>query len=172
MSGSFAFLGDYGYLLAYNGKITFAAELLALLLGVPWLLLGHVFGEMIFIGLTCYEDNSDNDREWLARADGYIAVIGLTWLVVLFLVIFGYPVIRAFLHIGEGVLSSTALLSSIATAFLAWSKASPAGPAPPNKSTGFFSANMLLAIAAPVCVISLVIGASALTDWILFGGTY
>ena len=39
-------------------------------LGVPLMLVAQLIAEMIFVGLTSEEPNSEEDREWLGRAAG------------------------------------------------------------------------------------------------------
>jgi hypothetical protein len=44
------------------------SEVMLLVFGVPWVLLAQLVAEMIFVGLSSWEEGSDSDREWLGRA--------------------------------------------------------------------------------------------------------
>ena len=62
------------------------SEILLVLLAVPWTLTSLLLAEIIFVGLTNREKNSDSDREWLARVAGFYLSAILVWIVVVFLV--------------------------------------------------------------------------------------
>jgi hypothetical protein len=140
-------------------------EILLLTFALPFALVAQLAAEMIFVGLTSYQDGSDADREWLARAAGWYLVTAITWFLTMSCVFVGsalvndvYGQAKAWL-IGGG--------ASIVTAYLGKSSLSPAkGKAEGAKG---ISANVVLAIAAPVFAAALVIAVSALIDRILFG---
>ena len=140
-------------------------EILLLTFGLPFALVAQLFGEMIFVGLTSYQEGSDADREWLARAAGWYFVTAASWALTMACVFVGsrlvddvYGQVKTWL-IGGG--------ASIVTAYLGKSSLSPAkGKAEDAKG---ISANVVLAIAAPVFVVTLVIAVSAFIDSILFG---
>jgi hypothetical protein len=140
-------------------------EILLLICGVPWIFLSQLVAEMIFLGLSSYENGSDSDREWFARAAGWYLVFALCWLLVMFLVFIG----SAFAN-GLYAQISTWLLGGGAgavTALLGKSSLTPAKG--PTKDRKGLSANVALAIAAPVVAAALVVGLSALLDQALFG---
>lgn len=140
-------------------------DILLLTFGLPFALVAQLFAEMIFVGLTSYQHGSDADREWLARAAGWYLVTAIIWSLTMFCVFVGsalvnnvYGQVKTWL-IGGG--------ASIVTAYLGKSSLSPAtGKAEGAKG---ISANVVLAIAAPVFAAALVIALSALIDKILFG---
>ena len=140
-------------------------EILLLTFGLPFAFVAHLFAEMIFVGLTSYQDGSDADREWLARAAGWYLITAIIWSLTMFLVFVGSTLVKD-VHgqvktwlVGGG--------ASIVTAYLGKSRLLPAkGKAEGAKG---ISANVILAIAAPVFAAALVIAASALIDRILFG---
>ena len=51
--------------------------------------MAQLLAEMIFVGLTSYEEGSDSDREWLGRAAGLFMFAALIWLVMMALVFVG-----------------------------------------------------------------------------------
>jgi hypothetical protein len=61
--------------------------------GLPWAFLAQLVAEMLFVGLTSYQDGSDADREWLGRAAGWMIAIAIVWPLVFYLVFFGSEVI-------------------------------------------------------------------------------
>ena len=140
-------------------------EILLLVFGLPFTLVAQLFAEMIFVGLTSYQEGSDADREWLGRAAGWYLVAAIIWSLAMFCVFVGsvlaesvYGQVKTWL-VGGG--------AGILTAYLAKSSLSPsAGKAEGAKG---ISVNVVLAVAAPVFAAALVIGVSALIDRILFG---
>ena len=60
-----------------------------MILGIPWVLTAQLVAEIVFVGLTCDEDGSDADREWLGRAAGWLAAAAVAWALTAFLVFAG-----------------------------------------------------------------------------------
>lgn len=140
-------------------------EVLLLVFGVPWALAAHLSAEMTWVGLTSWEDGSDADREWLARAAGWFLVTLLALALFMFLVFAGsrlvgelYGQVKAWLVAGG---------AGVITAWLGKSSASPAQGKAHDRSQ--FWANAALAVAGPVFVGALVIALSAILDSVLFG---
>ena len=96
--------------------------LLAMTLGVPWVLMSQLMAGIVFAGLASYEDKSDPDREWLGRAGGWVAAAAVAWALIAFLVFDG----GYFVQIASGrfhryIVASggvIGVLSGIVTAFL------------------------------------------------------
>lgn len=147
------------------GENIMPKEILLLTFGLPVALVAQLFAEMIFVGLTSYQAGSDADREWLGRAAGWYLVTAIIWTLSISCVFIGsvlvdnvYDQVKTWL-VGAG--------AGIVTAYLGKSSLSPStGKAEGAKG---ISANVVLAIAAPVFAAALVIGLSALIDRILFG---
>jgi hypothetical protein len=147
---------------------------LPIVFGIPWVLMSQLIAEMIFVGLVSYEDQSDSDREWLGRAAGWVSAAAIGWAVM------------AFLSVGVGnllyILSShydydigryiTALggVSGIATALLGMSGKTPATTDGNHQSWTTFVFSLLLSIAGPVFVATLIVAASIVLDLLMFGG--
>src|SRR5208282_1849209 len=69
--------------------------LLPIIFGVPWVLTAQLAADVIFVGLTSYEDNADSDREWLGRAAGWLAASAVVLALTTFLVFAGEYAIQA-----------------------------------------------------------------------------
>jgi hypothetical protein len=140
-------------------------EVLLIAAGPPWMLVAKLVGEVIFTGLTSYEDGSDSDREWLGRASGWYLVAALAWLILICLVFVGSKLLRhTYVEVTTWLVGGGA---SILTGWLGSSRSTPAVGA--AKTRWGLSANVVLAIAAPLVVIVLIVLASALLDRAMFG---
>jgi hypothetical protein len=51
-------------------------------LGISWTMLSIFAGELVYIGLRSYSPRGDMDREWLARAAGWLGAWAGTWLLI------------------------------------------------------------------------------------------
>jgi hypothetical protein len=150
------------------------SEVVLLIFGVPWVLFAQLIAEMIFVGLSSWEERSDSDREWLGRAAGWFLVTAFGWIVVMFLALVAAQAISHFytqisesLYKKLGALLPT-LLSGAATALLGKSSRTP-GTGAAKDWTGLLM-NVGLAIAGVIFVGTIVVATSALLDGILLGG--
>ena len=140
-------------------------ETILLIFGVPWLLATQLVAEMLFVGLTSWEDKSDGDREWLARAAGWFLVAIVGWALFMSLVFIGSRLVENI----YGQLSAW-LVAGGAGAIVAWLGKSSATQAKGKPSTRTrLIANIALALAGPIFLAALIVGLSALIDQILFG---
>jgi Patatin-like phospholipase len=173
--GALIGLGAYlfAFLRPYAAPTDFKLSL-PIVFGIPWVLMSQLIAEMIFVGLVSYEDQSDSDREWLGRAAGWVSAAAIGWAVM------------AFLSVGVGnflyILSShydydigryiTALggVSGVATALLGLSGKTPATTDGNHQSWTTFVFSLLLSIAGPVFVATLIVAASIVLDLLMFGG--
>ena len=140
--------------------------------GIPWVLMSQLIAEMIFVGLVSYEDQSDSDREWLGRAAGWVSAAAIGWAVMAFLSVgvgnflylmsFDYDIGRYITALGG--------VSGIATALLGMSGKTPATTDGNHQSWTTFVFNLLLSIAGPVFVATLIVAASIGLDLLMFGG--
>jgi hypothetical protein len=142
------------------------SELLILIAGLPWFLLSHLVAEIIYVGLTGGLPDSDTDREWLGRAAGWVLVIAVVWFVLMFLVFLGGKLTAEIFDKYWPWLTGGGVSAGGLVAWLAKSSVSPAkGEAKGKKQ---ISANVLLAIAAPVFAVILIVLTSAILDRLLF----
>ena len=149
------------------------SELVLLIFGVPWVITSQLLADMIFVGLTSNERNSDSDREWLGRAAGWFLLTALGWFIVMFLALIAAQAVIHFysrfsnqIHAAIGAAVPT-LASAIGTALLGKSAASPA-QGPSKTWTGLIT-NIALGVAASIFAVLLIVAISALLDKILIG---
>src|SRR5262249_61830731 len=50
-----------------------------IIVGVPWILISQWAADMVFVGLTSYEERFNVDQEWLGRAAGWLFVAAAVW---------------------------------------------------------------------------------------------
>jgi hypothetical protein len=162
----------YVYLQPFDGIWIFQPpEILLIVFGVPWTLTAQLFAEMIFVGLSSSEADSDTDREWLGRAAGWYLVSALGWLIMMFLVFVGSSfVATVFQDYSDWFTGGAAGAGAGAGGLTAWLGKSQITPAQgAAKGWKALSANALLAIGATVFAVALIILASALLDQALLG---
>jgi hypothetical protein len=89
--------------------------------GVAWTMLAVLTADLLFTGLTSYHRYGEADREWSARAAGFLAAAALAWLSFSAVVLYGPPASAAILGMVGGVagLVTLALGSSAKTTALA-----------------------------------------------------
>ena len=141
--------------------------LLAIIFAVPWLLVAQLIAEVIFVGLTSYQDGSDGDREWFGRAAGWLLVTAIAWLVLMFLVFVGSEIASDFTRYLRGALVPVGGVSGLVTLLLGKSPLSSSVSG--AKGLKPLSVNVVLSIAAPIFAGTLMILISALLDKVLFG---
>jgi Patatin-like phospholipase len=144
------------------------AEILLLAFGLPWIFGAQLAADMIFAGLSSYEENSDADQEWLGRAAGYFLVTALLWCVIVVFVFARWNLIPEFVgdHY-EKWLAGIGGVSGIVTWIIGQSGLSPATGEAKNKVQ--ISAKVILGVAAPIFAVSILIGTTVLLDHIIFG---
>ncbi len=130
----------------------------------PLFLLLFLSSVTIFVGIASYV-TSDPDREWLARAAGWLIIASVVIVVFGLLVIFG-PVIAAYLGTKMRVaLASTSILSGLVTLILGRSSKSPANKKEEAKGGGI--PNFVLMLAAAIFAASILVGLAYLTGWLI-----
>jgi hypothetical protein len=142
-------------------------EILLLAGAVPWIVVAKLIAEILFVGLTSKEDGSDSDREWLGRSAGWYLVVAIVWLITIVLAFVGSDVLQDWTKWGASWLFGGGAGAGVVTALLGKSSLTPAsGSARSGKG---ISLNIVLSIAAPIFAGVLIIGLSALSDYLLFG---
>lgn len=152
---------------AATGKVFQTPQMTLLVCGVPWILGSQLVAEMIFVGLTSYEDRSDSDREWLGRAAGWYLAWSLAWFVLMSLVLLGsywaadlYGQITAWVTTG---------VAGSATAWL--SKAKSLFASKDSKTGKVVSAGVVMTLAALITAIALIVAVSGVLDAAMLGGS-
>jgi len=150
-------------------------RLLALIyLGVPLMLVAQLLAEMIFVGLTSEEPNSEEDREWLGRAAGLSLLVGVAWLVVMHLAYIGTDItMRAgeFIYKNPGKCLAIVALLYVIGAVAAAVGRSGRMPAHRGAEMGAKAktASATLSIVAVLLLVGVVVGVSALIDYMVLG---
>lgn len=146
--------------------------LLAIILGVPWVLTAQLTADNIFGGLVSYEAMSDSDREWLGRAAGWVAAITIAWAVVAFLVFAGGNFVQTAESWAEKGIAAAGgvigVISGIATALLGKSDKTPATSSSDEQMNFTAKAyDIGLALAGPIFAAVLIIALSIALDELL-----
>jgi hypothetical protein len=143
--------------------------LVAIIVGVPWVLMSQLTADNIFGGFVSYEPLSDSDREWLGRAAGWLSAFAIAWAIVALLVFAVDQAVVAWA--GTQVRSSIAAaggVSAIVTAFLGRSSLTPAKPAGADQTKLSVNiSSVILAVAGPVFVAVLIVALSIGLDQLL-----
>ena len=86
--------------------------------GVAWTMTAILTADLLFTGLTSYHRYGEADREWSARAAGYLAAAAISWLLFSAIVLYGPPASSIVLAMVGGVagLATLALGSGVSTA--------------------------------------------------------
>ena len=145
-------------------------EILLLIFGVPWGLLALLVADVIFVGLTSFEADSDSDREWLARVAGIMIVAALVWLVAMVLAFVGSILATDLWHWFKAAIAPAGGISGVIVWILGKSSlTSAATAAKQSKQPGFkkLLTDLVFAVAAAVFAVALVVLVSALIDKIL-----
>jgi hypothetical protein len=78
--------------------------------GVAWTMIAVLTADLLFTGLSSYHRNGDADREWSARAAGYLAAAAIGWFGFAAVVLYGPPAFGIILAMVGGVAGLTTLL--------------------------------------------------------------
>ena len=127
---------------------------------------------MVFVGLVSYEINSDDDREWLGRAAGWVAASAVIWILTTFISFAGGYFFIDNVHYGQWLAPYIAPSGGIVGALAAWlakSATTPVKPGHDKPSPMTTAYNIGLAIAGPLFAALLVVGISVAVDLLLLG---
>jgi Patatin-like phospholipase len=116
--------------------------------GVAWTMTAILTADLLFAGLTSYHRYGEADREWSARAAGYLAAAAIGWLLFAALVLYGPPAASILLGMIGGIagIVTLALGSSAKTAATVG-----------REVTERLSVTVILSIATAIFVLVLVI---------------
>ena len=164
----------YGVTMPYAGEGAHSIQtiLLPVILGLPWVLLAQLFADMIFVGLVSYEINSDDDREWLGRAAGWVAASAVIWILTTFISFAGGYFFIDNVYYGKWLAPYIAPSGGIVGTLAAWLAKSARTPVKrghdkPSPMTTAYKIG--LAIAGPLFAALLVVGISVAVDLLLLG---
>jgi hypothetical protein len=166
--GALMALGVYLYMKVYGPGLwpVTPGEVLLIVFGVPWALASQLLAEMIFVAFSSYQADSDSDREWLGRAAGWYLLVILAWPILMILVFVAGPFVIDIVYKDYRTWAAGAGTGGL----VAWLGKSGLTSAK-GAVTGIkgLSANLILAIAAPVFAVILIVLTSAVLDQLLFG---
>jgi len=168
--GAYLFLtDDTRFLIGAPAVPKRTADVLVLAIyGVPWLISAQLTAEMVFVGLTSWQRDSDADREWFGRSTGYFAAAAIIWLVVAFTILVGAELAWHY------ALSSYAKYSSAALGIVTGGLSTVLGASGKSAATvqgegkSSRTTRLVLLIAPPVFLLLLVLAISLLMDYLLF----
>jgi Patatin-like phospholipase len=144
--------------------------ILVAIYGLPWLITAQLIAEMVFVGLTSGEPNSDADREWFGRSTGWFAAAAIIWLAVGFLILIGAELAWENLsNYAGGIFGAVGGASGFVSVILGGGNKSGANDQKDAKSG--LASRIALKIAPPLFLIVLVVAVSLLMDYLLFGHT-
>ncbi len=145
--------------------------LVPVIFGVPWVLLSQLFADMVFVGLTSYQKKSDEDREWLGRAAGWVAALAVGWVLMTLITVYGgYFLTKTAEPWIANAIAAAGGISGIVMAWLGKSGAATKAKADDKKNESIFS-KVGIALAGPLFAAILVVGISIALDRLLFGGS-
>ncbi len=149
-----------------------APLLVAIIFGVPWVLLSQLVADTIFGGLVSYEPMSDSDREWLGRAAGWLAAFAIGWAILAFLVFAGGYYIEDAVNAFHKTIIAAGGIAGIVTALLGKSALTPATSSSGDQNSWTaLACNVALAIAGPIFAAVLIIVLSVVMDKLLLGNS-
>jgi hypothetical protein len=141
----------------------------AVAFGPPLLLLIFVLATAAYIGIASH-DSSDADREWWARANGWMLVTAVFWAVLSWLILFGPGVIvDPNIHGAiKGLITSIGGASALVTLFLAPSSSTAANKTQ-GKKAGWAQRikSKSVSLAAPVFAALIIVGIAGGTEWVV-----
>jgi Patatin-like phospholipase len=145
------------------------AEIVLFICGVPWVLMSQLVAEMIFVGLTSKLDASEDDREWLGRAAGWMLAVAVAWPILMALVFLGSVWASALYAKFQAWMVSIGGLSGLVTALLGKSRYTTSVEKSHKAPTGLqIAMNVVLVIAATIFSVALIVVISGLIDQLLF----
>jgi hypothetical protein len=144
-------------------------SLVLLIIGMPWIVTAQLTAEMIFVGLTSYMPNSDEDREWFGRSTGWFTAVAIGWVCATFLVLIGPPlasyVFATFPWAKYGTTALGALSAAVGTYL---GKSGKSSATDQGKQSDPRWVRYAMPVATVTFLILLVVGVSAAMDSLLF----
>jgi hypothetical protein len=121
-------------------------------LGISWTMLSIYAGELLYVGLRSYSSRGDMDREWLARAAGWLGAWAVSWAVAAVVALFGPRALQATALYVTGAVGGVSGLVALVLGSSASTAATTA-----TRLTGRFSLTQLASLAGLVFALVLAI---------------
>lgn len=168
---------DEGLPIVQNSSTRLPVYFIHLVFMVPWILISQLLAEMVFLGASSRQDGSDSDREWFARAGGWLLAIAVSWFLFTFLLYFSEIVKFFFFKTGESgdkineiskAATSIAAISGLLAALFGSSRIQPK----PGSARSWPSRaiDVALPVFAVVFAGASIVALSQGLDLLLFGG--
>jgi hypothetical protein len=168
ISGSLVWLGVFVYQAQWPTKGAFDPQTFLVILGVPWLLLSLLIGQMVYVILRSYSEQGDFEREWLGRCCGWYLISAAGWAVLSGLVLLGsavYDATREWISGAQIGLAGLGTLAGVVTAVLGSSRLTSAT----GRDGRHPFVNLGLAIAGPLFAAILLVFLSIAFDRVVLG---
>jgi hypothetical protein len=161
--------GDLSRQDLYLGPDLYKHQLVLIHLGVPMLLGAQLLAEMLFVGLSSYQQNSDDDREWLGRSAALTLLAGIGWMVLMYLIYVGGDIAYNMIEkpLESLLLFGLLYVTSVIAAALGRSERTSAQLPPPGQKPK--PSHTILSMVAIVCALLLIIVTSAVIDLAVLG---
>jgi hypothetical protein len=133
-------------------------------LGISWTMLSTFAGELVYVGLRSHSPRGDMDREWLARAAGWLGAWAGTWLVIATTALVGPAALRLGWGYAIGAVGGVSGLVALVLGGGAWTAATNAAEVARRLSLTQIAsvAGVLFALALAVLISKLDMAAGAL----------
>jgi hypothetical protein len=162
----------FGLFEVYGGVRSRFGSTALVVLGVPWIIVARLSGEIVFAAITVSIDDSDSNLEWLSRSGGIYALAALAWLFLFGVVAFGPYVMGyvfgTYLDSGSTLYFGGSGVAGVLSAFLGESAKTSAKPEIAGKVRRFFTLDRLAGLGALLFGLGLILGCAELLDRFVF----
>ena len=138
-------------------------------LGISWTMLSIFAGEFVYVGLRSYSPRGDMDREWLARAAGWIGAWAATWLVIATTALVGPAALSRGWGYAIGAVGGVSGLVALVLGGGAWTAATNAAKVAsrlsPTQIASIAGVLFALALAVLISKLDMAVGSLA-ADWV------
>jgi hypothetical protein len=151
-------------------------ELSVVVFGLPLVVSALFLGELVYTGLTSDAPWADGEREWLARAAGYHGLMSGSYLIIFGVILLGSPLVFKSIELisfyGPTLIATAGGISGVLIAVLGKAPATAALVTSAERSWKDVSYEVVLAIATPIFIVSLLVLISAGLDFVFLNETY
>ena len=132
-------------------------------LGLSGMVTAYLTGEILYVGLASRSPHGEVDREWLARAAGWLAAFAVSWAVISAIALYGPPILQS--GWGKVVTAGAGSISGLITLLLGSSARTAATQAGEALKTLSGKSSSPLRIASIAAVVFAVLLAALLSLW-------
>ncbi|HEX5460914.1 MAG TPA: patatin-like phospholipase family protein [Steroidobacteraceae bacterium] len=99
-----------------------SSSLTVSLLGIGWCVGAYLAGDILYVGAASFRTHGDMDREWLARASGWLAAVAVTWTLIAAVVLLLAPWAIQVIPAKISAVVAVGGASGLVTLLLGWSE--------------------------------------------------